>query len=282
MKKLMIGLALLLFLLGATNASAVLVDFYDNALPPEGVYGLFYGNYYHADQFTDSDGNKAVSADLTASVAIARLVGYKTLANIPFAFQVILPFGEVKETKLFDESSSGIGDLAFGPAIFLYHDDENQTYLSYWFYVMAPTGEWNKQKSINLGGHHWFFEHQLAFNKQLGPVVCDMNLNYYQHTEEEDTKTTNPDRIEVETSFGYALTEKLLVGLNGGFYRDLGKIKVQGSKVDDSQAERWQIGPSLGYMFNDRLGLNLRWTHDIKAKNDTRGDDLWLRLGYSF
>ncbi len=282
MKKLTMRLVLLLMFLGATNASAVMVDFYDNALPPQGVYGLLYGNYYHADQFTDGDGHKAVSADLTASIAIARVVGYKTLGNIPFAFQAILPFGELKETKLFKESSSGIGDLAFGPAVFLYHNDDTRTYLSYWFYVMAPTGEWDKGQSINLGGHHWYFEHQLALNKQFGSLVYDMNLNYYQHSEESDTKTSNPDRIEVEASMGYQLTEKLTLGLNGGFYRDLGKIKVQGDKVADSQAERWQIGPSLGYMFNDRLGLNLRWTHDIKAINDSRGDDLWLRLGYSF
>ena len=282
MKKLIAGLSLALLCLSATNALAVLVDFYDNALAPDGVYGLFYGNYYHADEFTDSDGDKAVSADLTASVAIARIVGYKTLGDYHFAYQAILPVGEVKESKVFDESSSGIGDLTFGPAVFLYADDNSGTYLSYWFYITAPTGEWDNDQAINLGAHHWYFQHQLALTAMLGDFVCDMNLNYYQHTEEDDTKTEAPDRFEVEASLGYPLTDKLMIGVNGGFYQDLDKVEVAGVKQEDSDAERWQFGPSISYTVTERLGVNLRWTHDVYAENDSKGDDVWLRLGYAF
>jgi hypothetical protein len=33
---------------------------------------------------------------------------------------------------------------------------------------------------------------------------------------------------------------------------------------------------------NEKLGANLRWTHDISAANDTKGDDVWLRVSYAF
>jgi hypothetical protein len=282
MKKLIAGLTLTLLCFTASNALAVLVDFYDNTLAPDGVYGLLYANYYHADEITDSSGDKAVDVDLTASVSIARALAFKTIGGIHFAYQAILPFGEVKETKLFDESSSGIGDITVGPAVYLYSDEAKGTYLSYWFYITAPTGEWDEDQAINLGENHWYFQHQLAYNKMMGPFVYDMNLNYYQHTKEDDTKTQAPDRIEVEASLGYALSDKLTVGVNGGFYRDLGKTKVAGVKQADSQAERWQFGPSLSYALSERLGLNLRWTHDIYAENDTKGDDVYLRLSYAF
>lgn len=284
MKKLFCVLSLTLVCLWCGMAQALLIDPYDNVLPPDGSYGLLYGNYYHAGELTGSGGNKAADIDLTAVVSLLRSSNFFHVGKVPLGFQVILPFGKIKETKLLNESSSGLGDIVFGPGIFLHthESDTLKTYVSYWLYTIAPTGEWERNKTINLGQHHWYFEHQLAFNAQFRNVVYDMNLNYYQHIEDSSTKLQKPGRFEVETSLGYQLTDKLVVGVNGGGYWDGRATKVDGIPVADSKAERIQIGPTIGYSITDKLGANLRWTHDVSSTNDTKGDDVWLRLSYAF
>lgn len=282
MKKLTMTLCLGLTLFWASSACAILVDPYDNFLAPDGYYGLLYGNFYHADEITDSHGDKAVDVDLTAKVSVLRGLKYFHLGKTAVVLQAIVPFGEVKETKLLDEKSSGLGDIIFGPGVFLYADQEDNTYLSYWFYAFAPTGEWDKNQSINLGLHHWYFEHQLAIAKMIGNFVYDMNLNYYQHTEESDNNYQAPDRFELEASLGYQLNPKIVLGLNGGGYWDLDDAEVDGATLADSKMKRIQFGPSFAYTINEKLSANLRWTHDLSSENDTKGDDVWLRLAYIF
>lgn len=282
MKKTVVSLCLGLTLFWAGTASAILIDPYDNILPPDGFYGLFYGNFYQADQLNDANGDKMLDIDLTAKVSVLRGLYYGHMGKIPYALQVIVPFGEVKETKALNQKSSGLGDITFGPAVFLVNNEESGTYLSYWLYLTAPTGEWDKNQDINLGGNHWYFQHQLAFEKLWNGFVYDMNVNYYHHLEESDNDYQAPDRFEVEASLGYHVTEKLVLGVNGGGYWDLEEAEAGGSKLADSKAQRLQFGPTIGYQATERLGVNLRWTHDVSAENDTEGDDVWLRLAYAF
>lgn len=280
MKKSVISLCLGLCLFWASTAGAVLIDPYDNFLAPDGHYGLWYGNYYTADKLDTPGGD--LDIDLEAKVSVLRGLKYFHLADIPMAFQVIVPFGEVKEDKLLNEKSSGLGDIIFGPGVFLYADQENHTYLSYWLYFFAPTGEWDKNQAINMGRNTWYFEHQIAFAKMMGNFVYDMNLNYYHFQEESDNDYQAPERFELEVSLAYQASEKLVVGVQGGGYWDRDDAEVSGDSVSDTKAERVQFGPSLNYQFTDRLGANLRWTHDVSSSNDTEGDDVWLRFAYAF
>jgi len=280
MKKTFLTFALGFTLIWASSASAVLIDPYDNFLAPDGYYGLVYGNYYTADKLVTTGGD--LDIDLQATVAILRVLKYFHVADIPVALQVIVPFGEVKETKLLNEKSSGLGDIIFGPGVFFHADTESNTYLSYWFYAFAPTGEWDAAQTINLGRNTWYFEHQLAFAKMMGPFVYDMNLNFYHFTEESDTNYTAPNRFELEASLAYQVNEQLSLGVHGGGYWDLEDGEVNGVTVPDTEAKRVQLGPSVNYQFNERLGANLRWTHDISVSNDTEGDDIWLRFAYAF
>jgi len=290
MKRRLAALFLVVALCWAGSARAILVDPYDNVLAPDGFYALGYFNYYTADELTGPSGDKLEGSDfeLTATVGIARVLAYKHIGPVPLAFQVIVPFGKVEGelefdgVSVLDEDSSGLGDVIFGPGVFLYTNDESGTYFSYWFYAFAPTGEWDKNQTINLGQNHWYFEHQLAYNQLFGKFVFDMNLNYYHHTEESDQNLKRPPRLELETSLGYQVTEKLILGVNAGGYWDVDEAEVDGSSVDDTKAKRVQFGPTLGYQITERLGANLRWTHDISAANDTKGDDVWLRASYAF
>lgn len=280
------ALALILGLSAApTRATTfVLVDSYDNALAPDGVYTLAYPVHLQASQFMGPDGSKAADADFALDLVFARAIAYKHVGKIPLTFQVILPFGRVEETKFLASKSSGMGDLILGPGAFLYANDTSGTYVSYWLYAYAPTGAFDKAKPVNLGAHHWYFEHQLALNQTfLGKkIVFDANLNFYHHAEEPDTGLKSPLRFEFATIVGYQVTEKFIAGVHGGAYWDLGDSEVSGVAVPDSAARSAALGPALSYQLTPKAAATFRWTHDVSVANDFKGDGLWLRASYAF
>ena len=283
MKNLMCALSLSMLLLWSASAQAVFLDPYDNALFADGLYGSVYANLYTSDERTDSRGDKVGDTDFSALVTTVRASYYKTLLNVPVVFQVGIPFGEVREKKTATETSTGLGDIWFGPGVFLYKNPETSTYLSYWFYAYAPTGEFDKNHSYsNMGWNHWYFENQLAFSKVYGKFILDANINHFFHAEEKDNQVETPDRLELEGSLAYQVTDKFIAGLNLEGHWDLGDYKVAGATLQDSGATRYEVGPVVGYTFNDKLSATLRWNHDVSSKNDLKGDSYWLRLAYTF
>lgn len=279
------ALALVLGLAAApARAGVVLIDLYDNALAPDGVYTLIYPVHIQASEFMGPTGDKAADADFRLDLVFARVIAYRHVGNLPLTFQIIQPFGRVEETKFLDARSSGLGDLVFGPGVFLYANDGSGTYLSYWLYAFAPTGAFDASKAVNLGAHHWYFEHQLALNQTfLGKkIVFDANFDLYHHAEEPDTRLRSPLRFELAAIVGYQATDKLIAGLHGGAYWDLADAEVNGLTVPDSAARSAGLGPVVSYQLTPKLGATFRWTHDVSAVNDFKGDALWLRASYAF
>ena len=265
------------------RAATVIVDHGDNALAPDGVYALLYPTLYTSGALNGPDGKKAADADFTASLMLLRAITYKHLGGFPLAFQVILPVGQLNETKAFDQKSSGVGDVIFGPGAFLYANEKSATYLSLWLYGYAPTGAYDANQAVNLGSNHWYFEEQLSLNQTFAQkFVFDLNVNFYQHTENTAAQLQSPARFELAAILGYQLNPKLILGVNGGAYWDLADQKVAGVQKVDSAASATAFGPSAAYQATDKLGLTFRWTHDFSATNDFQGDSFWLRGTYAF
>jgi len=280
------ALAVILGLVSAVPARAavVLIDSYDNALAPDGYYALAYPNYFHASELRDPTGSKAADADFTLDLLFLRAITYKHIGKLPLAFQAILPVGRLEESKLADAKSSGIGDLILGPGVFLYANEAMGTTVSYWLYAYLPTGDHDtSQAPFNLGANHWYFEHQLAVNQILmKKLVLDANLNFYHHTEDSDTLARSPLRFELAACAGYQLTDKLLAGVHGGAYWDLGDVEVDGVAQPDTKARKAAIGPMLAYQWTAKLATTFRFTRDVSAANDFVGNDFWLRFSYAF
>lgn len=283
MKNLLRTLPAVLFLLWSVSAQAVFLDPYDNVLFPEGFYTSVYGNYYTAGHRTDSHGTES-NAEFSSIMSTVRSSYYKKVLDVPLVFQVGIPFGEIREKQAggVNEKSSGLADIWFGPGVFLYSNEKSQTHISYWFYAYAPTGEFNKNNVYaNLGWNHWYFMNQLAVAQGHGKFIFDLLLNHYIHTKERDLIET-PDRLELDTSLGYQVTPKFLVGLNFGGHWDLGNYKQDGTTFENSGAERYEFGPVLAYNFTDKFSATLRWNYDMFSRNDTKGNDYWLRVSYAF
>jgi hypothetical protein len=287
MKKITIILAGAVVLLRVASAQAVFLDPYDNVMPADGLYTLLYGDVYTAGDLMGNDGKKVGRVDYTSALGIFRAIYYKHIGTVPLAFQIGIPFGSVEAKNPFadgkKERSSGVGDIFFSPGVFLYANENSKSYVAFWFYGYAPSGEFDQNNSYaNMGWNHWYFLNQLALSQAFGKFILDANLNYYLHTKEDTWQMKAPDRFEIEYSLAYQATDKLVAGLCGGARWDLANYQYAGQGTSGSRGERFEIGPSIGYTITDKLNANFRWTHDVSTRNLPSGDEFWLRFGYSF
>lgn len=274
-------------------AHSIVLDFQDNVACPPGFYGVAYYNYYNAPDLKDDDGHKLKTAsgkdlDLMLHQLILRPVYYAEAGSALWALNAIVPFGRLEARNYTTErkqSSSGIGDIAFGPAIFLFQEEKSMTALSFWEFVSAPTGPFKKSRAreygTNYGLGYWYLQHQLAFSTgffEKSPVSYDMNINYYQRFNGNDQKPA--DSMEVEGILGYGITQAVRVGVYATYYWDLKKGEdINGFDIFKKKA--FSAGPSIAYT-TEKWGLNFRWVRDFKVENGTKGDYIFLKAGYAF
>jgi hypothetical protein len=269
------------------------LDFLDNVLAPPGFYTVGYYNFYTAPDLKDDDGHNLKTAsgkdlDLTLHQFILRPVYYGKTGCALWALNAIIPIGQIEArnyTTGRSESSGGIGDIAFGPAIFLFQHEKSGTALSFWEFVSAPTGSFKKSRAreygTNYGLGYWYLQHQLAFATSFfekSPLSYDMNVNYYMKLNGNDQKPA--DSMEVEGILGYGITPALRVGVYGTYYWDLKKGEdVNGFDILKKKA--FSAGPSIAYG-TEKWGLNLRWVRDFDVKNGPKGDYIFLKASYAF
>ncbi len=119
-------------LLTFTTTHADILDPYDNIAAPPGTFALgTYLMYQHFPEFSPKDGDD-IDIGVDATVLAFRPVYFSPVQFFghSWGFNAILPMGQVSQTGL--ESSTGFGDLIFGPFIYLVENEANNFYLSFW------------------------------------------------------------------------------------------------------------------------------------------------------
>lgn len=182
-----------------------------------------------------------------------------------------------------EESHSGLGDIIFGPFIFLYENQKANVYLSFWEFVQAPTGQYDRNTpDTNIGYDAWWFEHELAFGWYPGKFGIDANLNYWQRLESRKLNIDYPDALEFETVVHYGITKKFRVGINFAGWWDLDDLEIDNVTIPDSKGTNYKLGLNLGYNLSKHIILNLRTMFDVKSDNYTKGWWTYLRVLYLF
>jgi len=278
----------------AVPSKALVLDFYDNVAAPPGFYSLFYFNYVDQPRLVDNAGKNTQGGpagnqnyDLSAEIAILRPVYYFKGLGMLWAFNAIIPYGKVQARDLATgdkESSTGLGDINIGPAVFLYQNDKTMTYVSFWEFVSLPTGDYSKDRAMasgaNMGYNHVYLEHELAFSTSFvenSKVSYDMNINYFTHFNGPDIHPA--DVLECEGILGYGITNNLRAGIYATYWAELEKAKMFGVEYD--KRTFFSVGPSIAYS-KEKWGVNFRWVEDVMAKNGPEGRQFFLRFNYSF
>jgi len=265
-----------------SQAQADVIDPYDNINAPPGANALItYWNYYHLPEFSPKNGDD-IDIDVDVSVLAVRPVHFfsKKLAGHSWGLNAILPLGHCSMDNM--KNSTGLGDIIVGPFIYLVENEKDNVYLSFWEFIQAPTGQYDKDKATNIGTDRWFFEHELAFGWYPGRFGVDANLNYWQFLKSKELKEERPDALELEAVLHYGITDKFRIGIQGAAWWDMDDYKYDGIKAEDTKGTNYKLGINLGYSLQENLILNLRYMKDIKSDNFTEGSHAYFKITYLF
>jgi hypothetical protein len=277
----------------AGESSAILgtEDYFAGALPPPGFHFINYLAYYYADELRDENGDKDSMLDFKAHVAADVLRGIYVsdvkILGADLGWHVVVPL-VYKDMKLgmggltlFDESRASVGDIYFSPFLLGWHSE-----ILHWVVgldIIAPTGQYNDERAVNIGSNHWTFEPAVAVSLILPEgLSVDLKLMYDIHTENNDTKETTGQQFHLDYNVGYAVLDNFRLGIGGYYLKGLQDDEVSGTKIPDSKEQVLAVGPTALYSFNPGLHLVAKVQFETEVENRPQGIFSWLKLIYSF
>ncbi|MBU3588339.1 transporter [Polynucleobacter sp. 31A-FELB] len=133
-------------------------------------------SYINTENTTQYRNGSAVPGNPVIDTQSANLRGSRTydLGGLPAVSYLQLPYGTVKPGGSIANlpSDTGIGDLSFATAIWPYANRDTRTYFAIAGYLIAPTGGYSSQQTLNLGENRFRTDLQVGFQM---PITSDLD-----------------------------------------------------------------------------------------------------------
>lgn len=258
------------------------------AAPPNTLLSLLYYHHITGDELY-ADGDKAADIDLTQDLFLLREVYYFNMGSHLANAQVIIPFGEASlEAGSTDDSSSGIGDIILLGTFWFVSDDKTKTYFAFSPYFFLPTGDYDDNRIINMGGNRWAFREEFNFTKGW-EVRPDHNL-YFEVTTGVDFFADNDEYqgndelsqdplFNLESHLSYDLTKNLAVSFD--YYGHWGGDSDVNDVHQDASINTQTIGGTVTYGFAPGWQLLLQYREDVKVDNGVEAEVIQARIFYA-
>lgn len=128
-------------------------------------------SYINTENTTQYRNGSAVPGNPVIDTQSANLRGSRTydLGGLPAVSYLQLPYGTVKPGGSIANlpSDTGIGDLSFATAIWPYANRDTRTYFAIAGYLIAPTGGYSSQQTLNLGENRFRTDLQVGFQMPI-------------------------------------------------------------------------------------------------------------------
>ncbi len=276
-----------------------LTSFLDGGPPAgPGWYFTEYLQWYTANRFTDSSGDKMGPFKLDVGISLNQLI-YQSNKDVflggKWGMDVILPVVNFDldpgGTPLTD-NGGGIGDLLVGPylqwfpimgqngPIFMHRIE---------FQMVLPTGRYSDKESLNPGSNFFSIDPYWAATWFVTPKwEASWRIHYLWNDTNEDPgggydTVQAGQAIHLNFASSYEiLAKRLRVGLNGYFLKQITDMKVNGHNVSDTREQVAALDPGLLYSFsqNDHLFFNAYF--EFAAENRPEGERYNLRWVHHF
>lgn len=261
---------------------------------------MVFGYYNLIDTNTPIDTSLPIDGlSLNANVYIFRYARSFAIDGRNSAIQFLQPYADLSAS--FDNSrffqgtkhNSGMGDsqIVFahnffgGPALTVqeFANWKPETFFSGAAFVTVPTGDYDKNKVINIGANRWVFRPELAFGTPIGPTWLEFNTyaslygdnNDYQG----DNKLEQRPLYTVEGHYSYTINRALWVSLDATYARG-GETKINGDWQDNKQ-ENSLAGASLGFMLSPQFGGLVAYSDTVSQRTGSPDVNVWtFRLQY--
>jgi hypothetical protein len=268
---------------------------------PAGTSGfLFYYNHLTADDFYSHGQKDSSDKNLTANIGIYRWVSYYDLGGMRNATNVIVPFGSASVDATVPDptyhipynvhasSPSGLGDLILNQTAWVVNNPEQQLFVLGMCFVTVPTGEYDKEKDLNLlATNRWVFKPGFAVIKGITSKGTFLEVGVFDEIYTKNDKYTSANLemkqdslFKVETNLIQFLDPKTFVALTY-YYDNGGETKVEGVKQDD-KTKTHSLQLAWTRMVTDNTQFMVKYRSDLKVENGPKADTLGVRLCFLF
>lgn len=253
--------------------------------------------YYRANRFTDSKGNKIPGNNSLESWLSLTHLAYVTKLKILggyYGFEALLPATLVDlDTDLgIRGHKGGVGDVILSPFLIQWVDHKifNMPYFHRIdFDFILPTGRYDKDSAINIGSHVYSFNPYYAFTLLITPKLeTSWRIHYLWNSKNHSPpESFHADSIQpgqafhLNYAFSYEILNGLRAGIAGYYLNQITADKVDGHKRPHSKEEVFAIGPGLMY---SRKGFFLYLTayYETGVENRPEGKKIALRFSKVF
>lgn len=287
----------------ATLALLPGIGFADNARDWQNTpkdLNLVFGYYNRVDTNTPIDTTLPITGlSLNADLYLFRYARSFDVDGRNSAIQLIQPYADVSAS--FDNAqyfsgtkhNGGMGDTQVvfvhnifgGPALSAeeFASWKPETFLTGALWVTMPTGDYDKDRIINIGSNRWVFKPELAFGTPIGPTWLEVNTyvslfgaNKDYHG---DSKLDQKPLYAIEGHYSYTINRALWVSLDATYNRG-GESKIDGDWQDNKQ-ENGLLGASLGFMLSPQFGGLIAYNDTVSERTGSPDVNTWtFRLQY--
>lgn len=235
--------------------------------------------------------------DAETNYAFVRYTRSLSLFGDVAKFKALLPYawgqyeGRVEGTPG-ERKTSGLGDAVLGldfsfvgaPALSAntFAQYRQKTIVGASLRLVAPTGDYDNTKLINLGTNRWAFKGELGASRQLGKWTLELAGALLAFTDNTDyvnglTLSQEPFYV-VKTHAIYTFRPGFWLGLGVG-YGEGGRTNINGVKRDTYQ-RNWRFGSVLSYPIDKHHGLSFVYVTGIR--NGRGGDFDSFAVAYQY
>jgi hypothetical protein len=242
--------------------------------------------YYHANKFMDSKGDKLPGDNSVTSWLFMSQAAYITKLKILgayYGFEALLPTVNLDiDTDLGTRGDeTGLGDLILS-AFELQWVDHKVFGMSYFHRLnlsfTVPTGKYNDESRVNIGSNLYSFNPYYAFTLLITPKLeTSWRFHYLWNSKNNDPPIVfKANSIQPGQAFhlNYAISYEILDGLRAGivgyYLQQTTSDKVDGEAMPHSKERVFAIGPGLMYSKNNFF-LTLTANFETGAENRPEG-----------
>jgi hypothetical protein len=133
--------------------------------------------------------------------------------------------------------------------------------------IVAPTGQYDPTKLVNLGGNRWAIKPELGYSGRFGSFVVDAYASVWFFTENPEFFSRNPyfagtraqtqdPVLAFETHVSWDFKPRMWVSLDGNFWRG-GRTSLQGVLNPNTLQQSSRLGVTASFPLTRRQAIKV-------------------------
>ena len=187
------------------------------------------------------------------------------------------------------DGANGISDMFFVP--FALNWTFGNLQINREFFVVAPTGDYQKGQLANVGKNHWMFDWLLGLSYLSHKTGTEFPMfgGFAVSTEDPATHYLNGDVFHLEATLQQylPLSKQTLIGVgaNAFYYQQVTGDSGSGAILGPNEGTDIGVGPVVTLIHKAEkynFSLQVKWLPEVDTKRRLNGDWVWVVAGVQF